>query len=80
MNAMRQKEKRRSDVPSVFLQPERHPSSLSAPPSPLSQRVLDDVEEERQTERRPRAREARARDTKEDKAKPQEARPKEMRP
>lgn len=47
---MRQKEKRRSDVPSVFLQPERHSSSLSAPPSPLSQRVLDDVEEERQTD------------------------------
>lgn len=42
---MRRKEKRRSDVNSIFLTPEGT-SSKSAPPSPLAQRVLENVEEE----------------------------------
>ncbi|GJE93841.1 hypothetical protein PsYK624_100050 [Phanerochaete sordida] len=48
MNAMRRAEKRRSDVSSVFLTPEVPSSSMSAPASPLSQRVLEDVDEEEQ--------------------------------
>ena len=46
---MRRKEKRKSDISSIFLTPEAN-SSRSAPPSPLTQRVLEDVEEEDQPE------------------------------
>lgn len=45
MNAMMKKEHRRSDMHALFLQPQSS-SSMSAPPSPLAQRPLHEVDEE----------------------------------
>ncbi|KIP01829.1 hypothetical protein PHLGIDRAFT_131086 [Phlebiopsis gigantea 11061_1 CR5-6] len=48
MNAMRRNEKRRSAVNPAFLSPTVPSSTMSAPPSPLAQKVLTDVDEDQE--------------------------------
>lgn len=50
MNAMRRNEKRRSAANPAFLSPAVPSSTMSAPPSPLAQKVLEGVDEEDQGE------------------------------